>query len=138
MLVYVMPGATPPTPLVLINQLNELRFMNPVSAIRLRQGDESENSQVAREWAGTRGIPVTNGGLPEVIVLTTDMTTEGFPDLEREAGSAWSQARREDPDQSPLTRIRYLLSNKRTLWVNTGNAEYARMAERRKILEQAG
>jgi hypothetical protein len=139
MLVYVMPGATPPTPLALINELNALRFRNPVTAVRLRQGDESENSRVAREWAETRGIPVTNGGLPGVVVFTADMTDpERFPDLDKERRNAWSMARREDPDQRPLTGIRYLLSRKRTVWVNTGHADYANMAERKKILEQAG
>lgn len=137
MLVYVMPGNTPPTPLVLINELNALRFREPITRIRLRTGDESENSQVARNWAKARNIPVTNRGIPNAIIVTTDLTgPEGVPDISKDHDQLWRQARQEEPDHSILTFLRYLTRYKKTIWVNTGHAAYARMTHNQEASKQ--
>ena len=135
MLVYVMPGETPPTPLVLINELNALRFRTSITAVRVRRGDQSENSKVAQEWAEMRGIPVTNGGLPHAIVLTVDLTdADNVPNFIQDEWNVWKEARREDPEGGILKHLRYLVQNKRTIWVNTGQASYKRMMERREAI----
>ena len=139
MRVYVMPGTTPPTPLVLINELNKIRFNNAITSIRVKKDDESQNSQVAREWARIRDIPVTNGGIPRIILFTTDMTEPGgLPDIEKGPWRAWNRARQEDPDQSLMTALRYLIANKKTVWVNTGHIDYTNMMSRKKLLEEGG
>ena len=129
MLIHVLPGPVHGPPLALPNELNLRHLLYRLTGI-VDADDDTEATGVLQKWPTQKSLPTVLNRTPNIPVVPVHPNPDPPEADSRYVFSKKDSCSRTlanlDCPKGPLRDLLHLLSNPKTVWVNTNHPDYLR------------